>query len=240
MSFDFTKLKNSIKRPHYHHDSVKYSELKVDYNEWGRIYYSPKGHIFPSITTLLGNTNEDKDNALDLWRERLGEYAATKETERCILRGNEVHKLAEQYTQNKEIDYNNYSKLSVDMFKRIRRRLHRINNIYAQEIPLYSYTLGVAGRVDLIAEYDDVLSIIDYKTSTKEKCESWIEDYFIQAAAYSYMFEEMYGIRIEQIIVLIAVENLIIPQIFIENRKNFRSKLLKRIEKFRYLTNQKL
>ena len=75
--------------------------------------------------------------------------------------------------------------------------LDNVDNIHAQECGLYSDKYKVAGRVDCIAEYNGKLSIIDFKTSTKERSDEWNENYYIQASAYAEMFEERTGKSIE-------------------------------------------
>ena len=72
---------------------------------------------------------------------------------------------------------------------------------------LYSHYLGLAGRVDCIAEFDGELAVIDFKTSTKEKKEDWVEHYFVQETAYAAMFLELTGIEVKKIVTLIAVED---------------------------------
>jgi genome maintenance exonuclease 1 len=95
-----------------------------------------------------------------------------------------------------------------------------VNNIHALEIPLYSHHLKVAGRVDCIAEYDGQLSIIDFKTSSKLKEESWIKGYFMQCSAYAVMYEERTGIPVSQIVIMIAVDSEH-PQVFIKKRNDY-------------------
>ena len=79
---------------------------------------------------------------------------------------------------------------------------------------LHSDILRVAGTVDCIAEYNGVLSVIDFKTSRKPKREEWIEDYFIQAFFYSAAFFEMTGALPEQIVILVAIRNEFDVQVF--------------------------
>ena len=85
---------------------------------------------------------------------------------------------------------------------------------------MYSHHLKVAGRVDCIAEYDGKLSIIDFKTSSKLKEESWIKGYFMQCSAYAVMYEERTGIPVSQIVIMIAVESEH-PQVFIKKRNDY-------------------
>ena len=83
----------------------------------------------------------------------------------------------------------------------------------------------MAGRVDCIAEWNGKLSVIDFKTSRKEKRKEWIESYFMQCTAYAIMFEEMTGIPVPQIVVAISVEGYE-PQIYVEKRDNYAKQLL--------------
>ena len=100
-----------------------------------------------------------------------------------------------------------------------------------QEENLCSHKWGVAGRVDCIAEFKGKLSVIDFKTSTKEKKEEWVENYFIQTSAYCEMYEEQYGQSIEQIVILIVTEEGA-TQTFIKNKKDYLPLLEPAIKEF--------
>ena len=95
-----------------------------------------------------------------------------------------------------------------------------MNNIHAQEAGLYSDKYKVAGRVDCIAEYDGKLSIIDFKTSSKERSDEWNESYYIQASAYAEMFEERTGIAINQIAILVVTEDGVVQE-FVKNKTDY-------------------
>ena len=95
-----------------------------------------------------------------------------------------------------------------------------VNNIHAQEAPLYSTYLGVAGRVDCVAEWQGKLSIIDFKTSRKFKKKQWCHNYFMQESAYAIMWEERTQIPITQLVTLIAVDDRD-PIVYIEHRDNW-------------------
>jgi genome maintenance exonuclease 1 len=97
--------------------------------------------------------------------------------------------------------------ISKHLFKIIKPELNKINNIHALESSLYSKVLGIAGTVDCIAEYNGELSVIDFKTSKKEKPREWIEHYFVQAAAYACMFYELTGIPVKKLVILMACED---------------------------------
>ena len=108
----------------------------------------------------------------------------------------------------------------------------RIGDVYAQEAPLYSTHLGVAGRVDCVAMFDGKLSIIDFKTARKPKRKEWIENYFIQESAYAVMWEERTGTPIVQLVTIIAVDNNP-PQVFVEHRDNWTTKLVETIDEYK-------
>ena len=95
--------------------------------------------------------------------------------------------------------------------------LQKIDNVYAQECGLYSDKYKVAGRVDCIAEYDGIPSIIDFKTSTSERKDSYNENYYIQASAYAEMFEERTGIAINQVAILVITEDGVVQE-FIKDK----------------------
>jgi len=101
-----------------------------------------------------------------------------------------------------------------------------VDNVYGTELALYSKVLGVAGRTDLVAEYDGIPSIIDYKTSRKIKKEKWVQNYFLQSTIYSMMFEYHYKIKIPQIVILMAVDHES-PQIFVKQRNQYVNEVIK-------------
>ena len=100
-----------------------------------------------------------------------------------------------------------------------------VNEIYAQECGLYSDKYKVAGRVDCIAKYKDILSIIDFKTSTKERSDAWNENYYIQGSAYAEMFTELTGIDINQIVILVVTEDGTVQE-FVKEKGDFLDVLI--------------
>ena len=114
--------------------------------------------------------------------------------------------------------------------------LDRIDNVHYLETMLYSETLGLAGQVDCIAEFDGIPSVIDFKTSLRLKKEDWILNYFEQCTCYSLMYEEMTGIKAKQIVVLISVDHEQ-PQVFVKQRGDYVSELFNKVKQFREETN---
>jgi ATP-dependent exoDNAse (exonuclease V) beta subunit len=136
--------------------------------------------------------------------------------------------LAEKYLNNEKIMWNQEMPDAVEMFRTLVKPIQSINNIHYQEQALWSEKLGMAGRVDLIAEWNGVLSVIDFKTSKKIKTEKDIPDYFAQCTAYACMYEELVGVPIDQIVIVMAVENEQ-PLIFVEKTSDHINNLLEHI-----------
>lgn len=182
-----------------------------------RHYVTPEGVKLPSVTTVVG---AQKKQAILEWRKRVGEVEANKISRQATSRGTNVHTICENYLNNKPDYLKGIMPDAVEMFKSIKPKIDKhINDIWYQEQALFSLKLGMAGRVDLIAHWDDVLSIIDFKTSKKIKTKDQIEDYYWQECAYALMLEEMIGEPVYQLVTLMAVENEQ-PLIFIEKTED--------------------
>lgn len=202
---------------------LDYDDLECVTETAGRRYVTPEGKKYPSITTVLSILSED---SIREWRARVGEEEANKISYRASTRGTAVHAIIEDYINNKEDYAKKYMPNVVQDFKRVQDILdERIGVVYAQEVPLYSDILGIAGRVDCIAEFDGELSVIDFKTSKKAKKKEWIENYFIQESFYAAAFYERTGIPIKKIVTIITVDNDQ-SQVFIEEPLKWLPKLI--------------
>ena len=206
------------------------TELEADTTDNGRFYTTPSGEILPSITTVLSVQNK---SGLDAWRKRVGEEEANRVMNQAALRGTAVHQLAEDYVNNEKDWKKGAMPANLFTFNTIKPLLDKhLNNVWIQEAPLYSERLSVAGRVDCIAEWDGVLSIIDYKTSKRPKPRKYVESYFIQEAAYAAMFYERTGVPIKQIVTVIAVDDNE-PQVFVEKTMDHLHKFVSLRAKFK-------
>ena len=216
---------------HIHPDHVLIELKREEYN--GKRYYiSPNGKKLPSVTTFLSHF---KGDSIQKWRKKVGEDEANKISARASRRGTKFHSIMESYLSNQERDSFLNKDVMPDMkqaFNQFVPILDRIDNVHYLETMLYSETLGLAGQVDCIAEFDGVPSVIDFKTSLKLKKEEWILNYFEQCTCYSLMYEEMTGIQCKQIVVLISVDHEQ-PQVFVKNRKDYIPELARKIVQFR-------
>ena len=175
-----------------------FGDLNTVYDNGQRFYETPEGQ-YPSVTTVTG---WQKRKFFAKWRSE-----NPKESKRVLDRGNKLHNLIEEYINNNIESTNGIDLPILDLFLQLQPELNNIDNVYAQEIPLWSSTLELAGRVDCVAEYNGKLSIIDFKGSTKTKRKEDIENYFMQATAYAIMWQEMTGKPIDNIVIMIATEN---------------------------------
>ena len=167
------------------------------------IYRTPEGKEYASITTKLSATKDYR--GLNIWRTRVGTEIATYIMQQAGIIGTAVHKLIEEYVNNKTSDEK--SLLPRAHLENIKPLLHKIDNIHFTEVALFSDELEIAGTCDCIAEYNGILSIIDFKTSRKKKQNAWIQDYFLQVTGYAKMYHEMSGIEIKQAVVMITGED---------------------------------
>jgi len=197
-----------------------------------RYYVTPTNKKHKSVTTVISN-NPAKKKSLTEWRKRVGEDKANRISTRSATRGTRYHKLVENYINN-EHDDTLYSDVPLVwlMFNSSRKILDNINNVYLQEAALYSDYLRIAGRVDCIAEYNGKLSIIDFKTSAEEKKEAYLYDYYVQETAYACMLQELYGVKVEQLVTIVACETGDVQVSIVPPKKEYFVKLQQYIKEY--------
>ena len=194
-----------------------------------RLYNLPNGDWVPSITSVTSFYNRE---VFRKWRQRVGEKEANRVTKESTERGTDYHEAAQAYLENRELDWNNYLPLTEFMFKSSQPYLDKIGKIHAIERTLYSEYLGLAGRVDCIAEYDGELAIIDFKTSKKIKPEKWIEQYFVQETAYACMYYELTGIPVEKLITIMVTPEGDVHVYDKRNKSDYIKLLVKYVKEF--------
>ena len=202
----------------FNHLNVELPDITATTTDGVRLYETPEGNHYPSITTVL--SVRDKGGLIE-WRKRVGEKTANYIAGKAAARGTKVHHMCEDYLNNENIDHHKKDFLPFCLFGQLKEKvLRNIDNIHAQEAGLYSDKYKVAGRVDCIAEYNGVLSIIDFKTSTKERSDEWNENYYIQCSAYAEMYGERTNTEIDQIIILCVTEDGTVQE-FVKDKKEY-------------------
>lgn len=186
-----------------------------------RFYKTPTGEKYPSVTTVLGSLSKD---GIKQWRARVGTAAADKIVKQASSRGTQLHNVCEQYMLNNEKFAEKSMPHIIEMFKSIQPYIDRVDEVYGNEIPLYSHELKTAGRSDLFCSINGQRCILDFKSSSKPKKEEWIENYFLQATTYAMMIRELTEIEVPKLVILIAVEGGA-PQFFVKNTRHYESKV---------------
>jgi genome maintenance exonuclease 1 len=176
-----------------------------------RMYLTPDGSKYPSVTTVLSDYN--KEGILQ-WRKNVGEEKANEISKKATTRGTRVHKIIEKYLLNEEIQgLDEMMPDSKSIFFKMKSELNNIDNIFCLETRLFSHELKLAGTVDCIAEYKGELSVIDFKTANRLKKKADIENYFMQVSAYAKMFSEHTGLAVNNLVIMIGVDSAPFPQI---------------------------
>ena len=220
----------------FNHLNVELPAITATTIDGVRLYETPEGNKYPSITTIL--SIRKKEGLLE-WRKKVGDDVANYVARTAAVRGTKVHHMCEDYLNNKYFNYptewekHKKNFLPYCLFTQLKEQgLSKIDNIHAQEAGLYSDKYKVAGRVDCIAEYDGVLSIIDFKTSTKERNDDWNENYYIQCSAYAEMYEERTGTEINQIVILCVTEDGTVQE-FVKEKYDFLEMITESVSEWR-------
>ena len=215
--------------------STTIPDIQTETIKGKRFYITPEGKKYPSITTVLSTR---KNEGLVRWRESVGDAVANNIMRGAAKRGTAVHTLVENYLNNEELSKQDV--LPVALFTLLKPELDNINSIRMQEGGLYSDKWEVAGRVDLVAEFDGELSIIDFKTSAEPKREAYLYDYFVQETAYACCFQELYSLTVKKLVTIVACENGETQVVIKPPKKEYLLKLIEYIDEYQTYGKEKL
>jgi len=204
-------------------------ELKKRETPGCRLYELPSGQWVPSITSVTSFYN--RQIFID-WRKRVGIEEANRITKKATTRGTDFHEAAQAYLENRDLVWEDYLPATKFMFHHAAPYLDKINNIHAIERTLYSEYLGLAGRVDCIAEYEGELAVIDFKTSTKIKPEKWMENYFVQEMFYASAYYELTKIPVTKLITLMVTPGGEVKVFDKRNKGDYIKLLVRYIKEF--------
>lgn len=196
-----SSLRQTSATHNFAHEPKQFEDFRCYTLDNIRLYENADGILFPSVTHALG---DGKKGSLDAWRQRVGIEEANRIGRNAAAVGTRLHTMCERFLNNDPQYRAGSFPQETELFSKLRPVLtERVNVVYAQEFPLYSLDLGVAGRCDLFCSFDGVPSVVDFKSSSKLKKEEWIENYFMQATAYSMMLRER-GYTVDKFAILIA------------------------------------
>jgi CRISPR/Cas system-associated exonuclease Cas4 (RecB family) len=207
----------------FNHVQINKQELQRIEENGKRFYVTPEGNRYPSVTTVTGHA---KKAFFAEWRKNNPD-----EAKRVTVRGTRFHSLVEKYLNNEELDRKKINFADLFLFSQAEVEIDKIDNIHLLETTLWSDTLKLAGRVDCIAEYNGKLSVIDFKSASKEKPISDIKEYFMQATAYAIMYQERYGKAIDNIVIIMSSEDGMV-NVYEMNPMNYVEDLFNTIKQY--------
>jgi len=187
-----------------------YAPLSRETIDGKRHYCLPNGKKVPSVTTILDKTkSRESREALANWKKRVGEQQAQQITTEAANRGTRMHSYLETYVMMddlKPLPGNPFAHPSWFMAAEIiLKGLSQVDEFWGVEVPVY-YSGLYAGTTDCVGQWNDKPAIIDFKQSNRVKKREYIEDYFLQLAAYALAHDEMHGTKIDQGVILMAVQ----------------------------------
>lgn len=217
-------------------ERFSYTELDsvTDKSSGKRMYTAPDGIKLPSVTTILSATKDM--TGLDAWRERIGNEKADREIKEAISVGNLLHDHLERHLLG--MDRKSGGNLIHQMARQmadniINRGLIRVDEVWGVEVPLY-FPYAYAGRSDLIGVYDGQPAIMDFKNAKKIKKREWVEDYFLQGAAYSLCHNELFETNIRKVVIFMASRDMKFETFIVEGDEydHYCNEWIKRFEQF--------
>ena len=224
----------------FNHVDVNLPKLSRETIDGVRYYSVPDEEELLKLVSITSVTSHFNKEIFVNWRKKVGNEEANRIMRKASTRGTQFHSLMEKYFLNEIDDYDSFSGDALAknpgvwflFLEAVQILEKKVGDIYCIEDYLYSDEYGVAGAVDMIAEYEGKTSVVDFKTSNKDKKEEWIENYFIQGTAYAKMFTERTNIPCNQLVIFIMPDSGV-PQIFIKSVDDYTPLLITAIEDFK-------
>ena len=189
-------------------ERYSYEKISRKQVEGKRLYTTPNGDAVPSVTTILDKTkSEEKRQALRNWKKRVGEAKAQEIVTEAAGRGTRMHKWLEDYVVNSDMGKPGSNPFSQQSYKMadiiVNEGLSNVDEYWGVEVPLY-FPKIYAGTTDCIGLYEGSPAIIDFKQTNKPKKTEWVQDYFLQLAAYAEAHNEVHGTKINKGVILMC------------------------------------
>ena len=202
----------------------------------GNRHYDVSNEVLPSVTTILQATQSDEKRAsLSKWRQKVGENKADEIRDESAKRGTAMHEFLEYYLRNEKLlDLSDEGQAASGMGQAIiKQGFDDLSEIWGSEVVLF-YPGLYAGQTDLCGIYTGRESIIDFKQTNKPKRREWIDDYFLQLAAYAMAHDQIYKTCVDQGVVLMCSKDGFFQK-FTSTGKEFtgyKHEFLRRTDKF--------
>ena len=220
--------------------AIKYSS-KYNYHEGkqitdeetGKRVYEINSYRLPSVTTILGATKDQQ--FLKDWKAKVGEQEANRIKNISSKRGTSMHKFLESYVTG--VGYDDLTELgqaAKPMAKKIMEvGLAPVDEYYGSEVTLH-YPGLYAGQTDLVCLHNDLETIVDFKQANRPKKKEWIEDYYLQIAAYAMAHDYVYGSQIRQGVIMVCTPDLYYQEFRITDHelRTWKHRFLKRLDMY--------
>ena len=201
--------------------------------EHGSRIYDFNGMRMPSVTTILSKTKDQ--SFLTAWKNKVGHENAERIKNHSASRGTAMHKFLEKHVEG--VGYDDLTTLGREAKamanKIIEDGLSKVSEYYGSEVMLY-YPDLYAGSTDLVCMHDGMETIVDFKQANRPKREEWIEDYYLQIAAYSMAHDHMFGSQIEQGVIMVCTPDSYYQEFKVQGDKlrQYRYKFLERLSQY--------
>ena len=203
----------------------------------GSRHYDVSNEILPSVTTILQATQTaEKIASLARWKAKVGENEAERVKNEAAKRGTAMHEYLEYYIQEKKLlDLSDEGQAARSMAQAIIDQGLKTDaqEIWGSEVTLF-YPGLYAGQTDLCGIYSGRESIIDFKQTNKPKRREWVEDYFLQLAAYAMAHDVIYGTCVDQGVILMCSKDGFFQKFTTNGQEftRFKHKFLRKIDEF--------
>jgi len=221
--------------------SNKYNYLdgkQITDPDTGKRVYEISNYRLPSVTTILGATKNTE--FLTKWKAKVGEEQAERIKNVSSARGTSMHKFLESFIT--DVGYDDLTELgqaALPMAKKIMEiGLAPVEEYYGSEVTLH-YPGLYAGQTDLICNHNGMETVVDFKQANRPKKKEWIEDYYLQIAAYAMAHDYVYGSKIQQGVIMVCTPDLYYQEFKVEGPelRRWKHAFLKRLDMYHDLIN---
>ena len=204
----------------------------------GTRIYDIGGYKLPSVTSILAKTKDQ--TYLTAWKQKVGHEEAERIKNLSSKRGTSMHKFIEKHITG--AGYDDLTEVGIQAKpmaqKIIDIGLTPVSEYYGSEVMLH-YPGLYAGATDLVCMHNDMETIADFKQANKPKKEEWIEDYYLQIAAYAMAHDYVYNSKIRQGIIMVCTPDCYYQEFKFQDSelRNWKHKFLKRLDQYYELKN---
>ena len=199
----------------------------------GTRLYDVNGSRLPSVTTILGATKNQE--FLKEWKAKVGEQEAERIKNLSSKRGTSMHKFLECHITG--VGYDDLTGLGQEAKsmaeKVIEIGLAPVEEYYGSEVTLY-YPGLYAGSTDLVCLHNGMETVVDFKQANRPKKKEWIEDYYLQIAAYAMAHDYVHDSRIQQGVIMVCTPDLYYQEFVVDGAelRRYKNKFLKRLDMY--------